>query len=58
MSRQGSLSVPPRTRGKGSRSARPALDAASAGKTAAGAADSGLRRGSANRAASRKGGGR
>ena len=58
MSGQGSLSVPPLPCGKGSRSARPALDAASTGKAAAGAAHSGLRRCSANRAASRKGGGR
>ncbi len=49
---------PPAPRGKGSRSARPTLDAASTGQTAASTANSGARRGSATRAASRKGGGR
>ena len=58
MPRQGSLSVPPAPCGKGIGSARPTLGAASDGKTAADAGDSGLRRSSATRAASRKGGGR
>jgi hypothetical protein len=59
MSGQGRLSVPPPApSGKGECSARATLDAASTGKTAADAANSGMRRGSADRAASREGGGR
>ena len=58
MSGQGGLSVPPRPDGRGNRSARPTLDAASTGEAATGAANSDVRGGSANRAASEKGGGR
>ena len=49
---------PPARSGKGECSAQATLDAASTAKTAADAANSGMRRGSADRTASRKGGGR
>jgi hypothetical protein len=50
------LSPPAPSEGRGS--TRPTLDAASTGKAAASTADSDWRRGPADRAASRKGGGR
>ena len=49
---------PPAPSGKGECSAGATLDAASAGKTTTDTANSGTHRGSADRAASRKGGGR
>src|SRR5262249_13249131 len=48
---------PPALGGEGGDSPRETLDEASTGKAAAGAADPGVRRGSAARAASKKGGG-
>ncbi len=58
MSGQGRPSTPPALSGKGECSAQATLDAASTGKTAADVANSGMHRGSADRDASKKGGGR